>query len=252
MKPIIILIAILVGVGLIVSMFNALKRKAKSAVRNAANRAIDRAVDNVTRDVLGGVDIGDVARIVGSGKELSKVAKEIASEPAQKSVAGATNLYLPQITKDFADFHNAEAVSAIQLFMNEYLDIKYGEKRLFENSNIEPGLEMTINKLGLKNETINVDIHKVAITNYIKTNEYATITYQVAIGYNVKSQRKEEKYQIEYTMKLSENGIADKALRCDICGATIDSAGIEVCPYCDARILRDTRMSWRFTAVKQL
>ena len=166
-------------------------------------------------------------------------------------MSGATNLYLPKITKDFADFHNSEALAAINIFINEYLDIKYNEKNKFEHSNIEPGLEEIIALSPIRGSVHNVNIHKTAIYAYDKTNEYATITYQIAVGYNVNDSRKEERYKIEYTLKLSEKGIADKILQCDNCGATIDSTAIEVCPYCDARIIRDTRMSWRFTSITE-
>ena len=238
-KAIIILIIILIGMGVVTAMFKSIKRKAK----RAANRIVNNAVHRATSRVLGaGIDINDVSKLINATREA-------ADEPEKKSVFGATNLYLPKIEKDFADFHNMEAISAIKIFINEYLDIKYGEKKNFSNSNVEPGLESMIDISNNRSSTSNVNIHNTAISNYIKTNEYATITYQVAVGYNVNEGRKEERYKVEYTMKLKENGIAEETMKCDNCGASIDSTAHEICPYCDARIIRDTRMSWKFTSV---
>ena len=240
-KAIIILVAILIGLGVITSMIKSIKRNAK----RAANRIVNNAINRATRNVLGaGIDVNDI-------KTLINATKDAADEPEKKSVFGATNLYLPKIEKDFADFHNMEAIAAIKIFMNEYLDIAYGEKKKFQNSNVEPGLETMINVSNVKSSTTNVNIHNTAISNYIKTNEYATITYQVAVGYNTNSERKEERYKIEYTMKLKTNGIAEETMKCDNCGASIDSTSHENCPYCDARIIRDTRMSWKFTSISK-
>lgn len=240
-KAIIILVVILIGLGVVTSMIKSIKRNAK----RAANRIVNRAINQATSRVLGsGITVSDV-------KTLINATKEAADEPEKKSVFGATNLYLPKIEKDFADFHNMEAIAAIKIFMNEYLDIAYGEKKKFQNSNVEPGLETMINVSNVKSSTTNVNIHNTAISNYIKTNEYATITYQVAVGYNTNSERKEERYKIEYTMKLKTNGIAEETMKCDNCGASIDSTSHENCPYCDARIIRDTRMSWKFTSISK-
>lgn len=219
-----------------------IKRFFKKAKRNI-NRAINKTVNQAAQDLVG-AGLNEISQFVS-------LAQDISQEPEKKSISGATNVYLPKITKDFADFHNSEALAAINVFINEYLDIKYREKTKFEHCNVETGLEEIVSPSPTRGNPYDVNIHKTAISNYIKTNEYATITYQTAVGYNINETRKEERYKIEYTLKLSENGIADKILKCDNCGATIDSTAIEVCPYCDARIVRDTRMSWRFTSITE-
>lgn len=210
-------------------------------IKRFTRRLSDRLIGSITGKIIGtSLNSGDISRLVNDAKEISE-------EPNPKSVSGMTKTYLPKIQKDFVDFHNTEAVSAIKIFMNEFLDIKYGKKQQFEKSNVENGLELMINRENKKNIR-NVDIHKVVISNYIKTNEYATITYQVAVGYNCDT-RKEERYKIEYTMKLKEDGVASEAMVCEKCGAAIESTSIENCPYCDVRIIRDTRMSWQFTSI---
>jgi rubrerythrin len=242
-KNILIFIVILIGIGILMSMIKKIINRTKRNINRAINRTIDKTVNRATQQVLG-VGLNEVTQLVSLAQDVSK-------EPEEKSVSGATNVYLPKITKDFVDFHNSEVLVAIKVFINEYLDIKYKEKTKFEYSNIEQGLEEIIPISQTRGNVYDVNIHKTAICNYNKTNEYATITYQVAVGYNINSERKEERYKVEYTLKLSENGIADKILTCDNCGATIDSTAIEVCPYCDTRIIRDTRMSWRFTTIAE-
>lgn len=231
---VIILAVSIVSLGLINYMY----RK----IRIAKNRFINR----VTKNVFGvGMNSGDIGTLINAAQEISK-------EPEVKSVSDLTRIYLPKITKDFADFHNTEAVAAVKMFIKEYLDIKYQNKHSFINSNVQPGLETTVNVEPEKSSVNDVLIHKIAIKDYIKTNEYATIFYQASAGYTVNGDKKEERYKIEYTMKLKENGIAEKIMKCDNCGASIDSAEHETCPYCDVRIIRDTRMSWKFTSVTDI
>ena len=108
-KEIIILVVILIGLGVVTSMIKSIKRSAK----RAANRIVNRAINQATSRVLGsGITVSDVAKLIDATKDA-------ADEPEKKSVFGATNLYLPKIEKDFADFHNMEAIAAIKIFINE-------------------------------------------------------------------------------------------------------------------------------------
>ncbi len=234
-----IITSVLIFIFAIIIMFNSIKRRTK----NAVNRTINNTIRKVTGDIIGAnISANDIGQLINLAQEVSK-------EPEVKSVSDLTRIYLPKITKDFADFHNTEAIAAVKVFMNEYLDIKYREKTSFSNSNVDPSLKAMIDIAETKAATTDVSVHKVAICDYLKTNEYATIFYQVSVGYNLNGEKKEERYKIEYTMKLKENGVSEEIMKCDNCGAAIDSTEYEVCPYCDVRIIRDTRMSWKFTSI---
>ena len=242
-KGIVIVIIVLIVISIFISMVKYFINNTKRKINRVINRTLNKAVNKAVKQTIG-IGITDASQLIS-------LAKDISQEPEKRSVSGETNVYLPKITKDFIDFHNAEVLSAINVFINEYLDIKYKEKTHFEHSNTEKGLEEIIQHSEVKGKPHNITIHKTAISAYEKTNEYATITYQSAVGYNINNTRKEKRYKIEYTLKLSENGICEKILECDNCGASISSTAIETCPYCDARIIRDTRMSWKFTSITE-
>ena len=98
-------------------------------------------------------------------------------------------------------------------------------------------------------ELSDVAFHDCAIRSYIKTSEYATITYIATIGYTAGDKRYEDRYLVDSTLKLSEMGIPKKLLICSQCGGAIDSTALKYCPYCGSGIVWDTKLSWRFTTV---
>ena len=103
----------------------------------------------------------------------------------------------------------------------------------------------------IKRNVSNITFNNVVIQNYVKTNEYATITYGVSIGYTLGNNEKmQERYKVEYTLKLRDDNMEKDILICENCGATLESTGIESCPYCGTRIIRDTKMSWKFTSIQ--
>lgn len=196
--------------------------------------------------------IGLIAKIFPTIKKLArlvKMAKQNQDHPAPQTVFGATPIYLPQIEKDFAGFHNNEAIAAITTALYEYLAIKYEGAANFTKGNVSPGLIAMVDRQTghtVHNETV----RHIAITRYKKTKEYATITYQASVGYLLDDQQKEERYVIEYTLRLREHGIEKKALICTQCGGTYDSTSQTQCPFCGAAIVRDTIMSWQITSMK--
>ena len=198
-----------------------------------------------TRDaLLGSIDaLGGLA----AGLNGASVSGE-AQEP--RSVSGATSLYLPKIEEDFADFHYPEAVAAVKAFICEYLSVKYEGGR-FSVSNVDPGVAATVDKLPEKHSVTDEAVHRTAICGYTKTEEYATITFRAAAGYKLDGRQTEDRYDIEYTLKLREEGIEQKSLICPRCGGAFTSTSEKVCPYCGSGIIRDTVMSWRFTSIRE-
>ena len=178
-------------------------------------------------------------------------AKEAEIHPEPRTVFGATSIYLPQILKDFPDFHESDAVSAVKRLIFEYLSIKYEGKESFTDSVTEPGLERMADTAKASGNVTGEKVHAVAISKYEKTKEYATITYQASVGYSLDGKPIEERYAVEYTLKLRENDIEQKTLICPQCGGAYDSTAQTVCPYCGSGIIRDTIMSWRFTSIEE-
>ena len=189
-----------------------------------------------------------------SVKELTDLVKEAQSAeraPEPKSVSGATSIYLPSVIKDFPDFHNEEAVAAVKTLICEYLAIHYEGARDFVKSRVSEGLISTVDQgdgHAVKDETV----HKTAISKYVKTKEYATITYQASVGYLLDGEQVEERYAVEYTLKLTDEGLPAQILICPRCGGSFDTTKDTHCPYCGGAVVRDTWFSWQFTSIARV
>ena len=179
---------------------------------------------------------------------MLRLAKAQPDTPEPKTVFGATSIYLPQVVRDFPDFHNSDAIAAVKTLVFEYLAIRYEGQTQFTKSVVSDGLIAMIDRSSghtVKNETV----HKTAMSNYVKTRECATITYQASVGYLLDGERVEERYAVEYTISLRDEYGEKKALVCPCCGGAYTSTSQTVCAYCGAGIVRDTVKSWRFTSI---
>ena len=201
------------------------------------------------------VVIGAVLRFSGTVMPLLREAllvlrsaKEDPGAPEPKTVFGATSIYLPQVVRDFPDFHNSDAIAAVKTLVYEFLSIRYEGKSYFTQSIVSDGLIAMIDRVA--GHTVSGEaVHKVAISNYVKTRECATITYQASVGYQLDGERVEERYAVEYTMSLRDEYGEKKALVCPRCGGAYTSTSQTTCAYCGAGIVRDTIKSWRFTSI---
>ena len=191
---------------------------------------------------------GAVLPLIREARLLLRFAKDEPGAPEPKTVFGATSIYLPQVVRDFPDFHNSDAISAVKTLIYESLAIRYEGKPRFTQSVVSDGLLAMIDQSPghtVKNETV----HKVAMSNYTKTRECATITYQASVGYLLDDAPVEERYAVEYTMSLRDEYGEKKALICPRCGGAYTSTSQTTCAYCGAGIVRDTVKSWRFTSI---
>ena len=182
-------------------------------------------------------------------REMVNDVKAVPQTPQPRSVFGATSLYLPQIERDFPDFHPNEAIAAVRALVCEYLAVRDEGQPGFARSNVSPQLLPTVDRQpghAVRDE----QVRQVAISRYLKTKEYATITYQASVGYLLDGEQCEERYTVEYTLRLRENDIEQKTLICPQCGGTFESTSQTVCPFCGAGIVRDTIMSWIFTSIQ--
>ena len=131
------------------------------------------------------------------------------------------------------------------ILISDYLKIRYGEKDVWENSKLK--VELTPSIL-FKARLSDIKINNVAISEYNKTLNSATIMYRVSVGYNTNNNRKEELYEVEYTLRLNDEYGALMFLECKTCGAPLkESNGI--CPYCGTKHMRDTISNWVVTNI---
>lgn len=170
-------------------------------------------------------------------------------EVAPKSVGGATSIYIKQINMDFPDYHNPDAEAAVQTFLLEFLDAKYKGVDNFSKSKISDKLRLNIPKEDGSHS--NVKFNGIAIYDYTKTRNFATVGYRCSLGYDLNGRRVETRFNVDYTLQLESEHGSSASIKCKVCGAVLNSNKDSECPYCGAEIIKDTLMSWVITEVSE-
>ncbi|MBQ2803491.1 MAG: zinc ribbon domain-containing protein [Lachnospiraceae bacterium] len=208
--------------------------------------------------------------------DLRKVAKELEVEEATtpKSVSSATSIYLPQIMKDFPEFHYDEMKTRAENVLTSYLRSIDGKsaKLLTEGTNeLKDHLWMRIQMLDrqdVKECFRNIKVHRTEIQTYRKEKGRCSIVFQTAVEYIhffekdgkvVKGRndlREQSKYNVEVVyiqdQDFVENYGEDGAgLNCPNCGAPLSSLGAKVCAYCDTPVIEFNIRTWGFSKVEE-
>ena len=204
---------------------------------------------------------------------LRKQEAEYASTP--KSVSGATSLYLPQIMRDFPEFHAEEMKERAESVLLSYMQgVTEGNYKLLSEGTreLEEELKMKIRALqneGCKERFERIKIHRTEIHKYRKEKGRCSIVYQSAVGcvHYVEKDGKVVRGKKEMLTQHRDNGevcyIQDRdmiedstdtgyALNCPNCGAPLTSLGATTCPYCDSPVVAYNIHTWNFTGVDAL
>ena len=203
--------------------------------------------------------ISDVASITNTISKIgSTIPKnQIDNVPEVKTVGGATNILLPQIHNDFPDFHNLDAENDVKSVIKDYLSIIHGNKKNFNEGTVSANVPKMVSSKN-SGKISNVVFHRIAIYNYQKTLDYATITYRCSVGYKLNEKQIETRYEVQYTLQLKDQGVTTEILKCLNCNAPLDDFNGSknkyngVCPYCNTKIIRDTIMSWLVSDIKEI
>ena len=121
-------------------------------------------------------------------KGLQDVDKE--SEITPKSVSAATSLYLPNIMRDFPDFHYDEMKRRAENVLTSFLRSveEQNDDKLTEGTNeLKNKLKLRIDMLrdaGRREYFQNTKIHRTEISNYRKTKGRCSVIFQTSIQYN--------------------------------------------------------------------
>lgn len=205
-------------------------------------------------------------------KGLQNVEKE--NEITPKSVAAATSLYLPNIMRDFPDFHYDEMKRRAENVLISFLrsvDEK-DESRLTEGtSELKSKLKLRIDMLrdaGRTEHFLNIRIHRTEISAYRKAKGRCSIIFQTSVQYNywleengqVKDGARDKLHQSRYDVELIyiqdrdvvEN-VADSglAMNCPNCGAPLPKLGAKKCAYCDSPVMEFNIRTWNFSDVQE-
>lgn len=246
---IIILVLILVIFGILYSVIKKMKRK----------------INQFSQEVFGTSDIRQGFR---------QIENEYASTP--KSVSAVTGLYLPQIIKDFPEFHYEEMKNKAENVLLSYLlSISRREASALKdgNSELENQLENHLNMLAASNRYEYFEepkIHRTEIAGYRKDAGRCTIVFQSSIKYlhyitdkggkRLKGSDtviEQSRYNTEliYIQDRSrvENDIDGVFyMTCPNCGAPIENFGEKKCIYCGTAVKEYNIKVWSFGAIKEV
>ena len=206
-------------------------------------------------------------------KGLQKVDKE--SEITPKSVSAATSIYLPNIMRDFPDFHYDEMKRRAENVLTSFLRSveEQNEAKLTEGtSELKSKLKLRIDMLkdaGRREYFQNIKIHRTEICNYRKTKGRCSVIFQTSVQYNywleqdgkvtdgARDKLRQSKYNVEMIYiqdrdiveNLEDAGIA---MNCPNCGAPLPKLGAKKCAYCDSPVMEFSIRTWNFSDVQEL
>lgn len=233
-----------------------------AAVIYGIYRKISRTVKGYSRMLFGTEDVRE---------GVQKMEREYAATP--KSVSSATGLYLPEIMKDFPEFHLEEMKSRVKNVLISYLrSVDSGNSRLLTEGTqqLKDKLDMRIEMLrsaGLREHYEQIKVHKTEIYQYRREKGRCSIVFQTAAGHihyqeqggSVVRGRRDRLEQAKYNVEVSyiqdleqvEN-ISDMGLAmvCPNCGAPLPALGAKTCAYCDSPVRELNLKAWNFTSVE--
>ena len=191
------------------------------------------------------------------------------------SLHAMTDIYLPQIMRDFPEFEYEAYKNKAESLMRSYFTAVSAKKTSALTEECSPTLKNNvqgiIDDLNAKNQTKFFDsvvLHDIQIARYAKDGATATIFFEISTGCynytedengNVVSGSKEEKKQAIYQIGLVYVQDIDKVgnhleglgINCPNCGAPVKNLGSKFCEYCGTSISEINIRAWRFNSVAE-
>lgn len=206
---------------------------------------------------------------------IKKTELEYANTP--KTVSGATKLYMPQIMRDFPEFHLEEMKERAENVLRSYLHSIHEESSRHLTEGTEELREELDTKIAMLQSEFcrehfeSVKIHRTEILRYNKEKGRVSIVFQSAVGcinYVEKDGKvirgKKDRYtQSRYNVEVSyiqdreyidNKGMDGHSLSCPNCGAPISELGAgRTCRYCGTVVTEVFNIKvWMFTGVKSV
>ena len=196
-------------------------------------------------------------------------------ENTPKSISAMTRIYLPQITKDFPDFHyNEMRERAESLLKSYFLAIDKNDTSLLTEGSIEfknqLAMHLKSSSSNEKKEHIkNLKIHQTELYKYTKTNGKIVITFQSSVQFkhfftsfdgsvitgdeNIYKQTlyNVSVYYVQNFLLVEESKEQGIGLNCPNCGAPVHSLGLKHCSYCGTEIIEVNRFVWVFGEISK-
>lgn len=230
----------------------------------AAYRRIRRKVRDFSRIAFGTNTLAEGIR---------KMDREMETTP--KSVSANTRLYLPQILRDFPEFHYDEMKSRAENILTGFLmgiDGKdAGRIREGTTGELREKLALRIDALnneGAEEHFRDIVIHRTEIRQYRRIKGRYSIIFQSAVQYRHYKQKggavtagsdsrtEQSRYNVEMIYIQDRDMIENHAdsglgLNCPNCGAPLPKPGAGKCLYCDTPIVEFNIRIWNFSDVEE-
>ncbi|MBQ7766061.1 MAG: hypothetical protein IJ397_04380 [Lachnospiraceae bacterium] len=256
-----IIIAVIVLVILIVVLVKVLK---KVTYASRQIKSVTNTVKGVSKAVYGTTNVVE---------GVKRQQFEHATTP--RTISNMSGIYLPQIQKDFPEFHYDEMRERAKNVLTSYLyciDQDSPSKLSEGNDELKNALNMHLQLLKDRNYDEHFErmkIHKCEISNYVKKEGLCTVTFQAAIQYyhyilegdRIKTGRKDQMTQAKYEIQLmyvqnrdlaKESANSAMGINCPNCAAPISNLGAKHCIYCGTPIVEFNIHAWNFSAIKEL
>ncbi len=194
-----------------------------------------------------------------------------------KNVSSGTSIYLPQIMRDFPEFHLEEMKQKAEEIIFAYLlSIHEQKEDLLDREDVTTELK---NKLNMKIRALQsnnsyeryeqIKFHRTEIHRYRKERGRTSIVFQSAVGHIFYVEKKgkvirgrkdhftQNRYNVEMCYiqdrKMVENTEdTGYSLHCPNCGGVISSLGNKQCPYCGSGVGEYNIRVWYFNDVRAI
>lgn len=191
------------------------------------------------------------------------------------SLHAMTDVYLPQILRDFPEFEYEVYRNKARSLLQSYFTAVATKKceALTEECTItlKNNVQGIIDNLNAQNYTQHFDavlMHDIQIARYLKDGATATVIFEASTGCynyttdecgNVIKGSKEEKTQAIYEIGLVYVQDIDKVgshlegvgINCPNCGAPVKNLGVKFCDYCGTSISEVNIRAWKFNSVAE-
>ena len=252
---IIIFIAFIILLVIVIKKITAVSRKAKQ---------VTNSVKQVSKAVYGTENLAE-------GIKRQQFEHSI----TPRTISNMSSVYLPQIQKDFPEFHYDEMRERAKNVLTSYLySISENDpSKLSEGSQeLKDALVMHLQLLSDRNYEEHYErmkIHKCELSKCVKKDGRCTVTFQASIQYyhyitegnTIKTGRKDQLTQSKYEINLVyiqdrdliENaGETSMGLTCPNCAAPISNLGAKHCIYCGTPVVEFNIHAWSFASIKEL
>ena len=218
---------------------------------------------NFSRQAFGTPDIGKAVNQIQNASETPR------------TVHGMTDLYLPQIQRDFPEFDYDVFKTRAQGVLRSYFAAISAQDMDLLNDDCSVSLRNSVHSIigdlqanGYNRQISDSSFHQTEIARYLKNGATVSIVFNISVGHydftqdrngklirGNQDKRRETVYDVALVYVQDEDKITPfggdaMGLNCPNCGAPIKNLGQKFCDYCGTGVVEVNTRSWRFESIK--